>query len=279
MSHLQEGKLETKIEIHGVENYSINSYLHHCKNIFTAIQSADYFLANALEVGIECQHDLDKKSAFSMPSINLRYSVNTRASENACNVINQYLNEGRKLLFSTNYDNRDNIEELIVKINEKCIEVNVALNDQKYLFHDKVINRVELAKIIEIITSVKAFRNDEYACKITCDNNIYSIKSFEKIKALDLLGGKFVDEKSFTANFVVFDIPFGNIENKAKFTLDGSIVTVFIADKAWIEKFNNRQISLTKDQPIKAVTKIERSPLTKNPIAYYFVSIKDHRLS
>jgi hypothetical protein len=154
------------------------------------------------------------------------------------------------------------------------METDIKINSQSSMFPTKVINRVALAKCIELITKIKGPRNIEYVFTLRSGDLVHNVTSHSRVKAVNLLGGKYFDEKPFTANFIVHCIPFGAIENKSVFLLDGTLVNVFIVDRSWIQKFNDEKISIKKNDRIKALVKVEKSPLTKKPVAYYFLTIK-----
>jgi len=101
----------------------------------------------------------------------------------------------------------------------------------------------------------------------------YCIKAIQKRKAIDVLGGVYIDSNCIDVNFIVNKIAFEDIQNKLEFILDGTPVKVFITDKQWIKMFNNHNIKIAKGDKIKAKALIERSPLSNKIVAYHLVEI------
>jgi len=260
------------LRIHGTEELSLSGQLDQFKNIFESLQQMDDFILSCSDIAIKSVHRIDQSSTFKEPKINIFFELSNN-SPDIHNIIYAYLDKCRRAICCCDYCSPDYFDDLIRVITELSIEFDEQANQNSYLCHVKSINRIKLAKVIEKMSLVKSNCTTKWVFDVHSAAGDYAFKTIEKRRAIDLLGGKYMDDKLVTGNFIVNKLTFEDIESRLEFMLDGNSVHVFIVDKQWVSKFNNHEIAIAKSDRIKAKTKIERSPLNIKIAAYYFVQI------
>lgn len=275
-----EAMTPISLELYGLGEVVLSSQSDLMTDIFELIKIIDCFSVSCSETEITGVHKLEQRSSFKEPVIDLQVTIANDTSLNNKKHVYAFLDNARRIILTEDYCINDYFDELIRKLTELSIDLDDQIKDQKnlkgddsYLINDKHINRITFAKVIDKFSKISPPRNTICMFSVNSIHGRYDVKSIEKRKAIDILGGKYMSEKEFTGNYLVNKITFEDIEQQLEFLLDGQKVKVFIVDKEWISKFNAGEIKLAKNDRIKARAKIEHSPLNNKPVAYYFVKV------
>lgn len=277
---MEQSNSSKKIRLvcNGLGEASLNKLAQYNKILYETVMAVDKALLNSLEINVSFRHTIDDDCIYREPVFNVHLDAKDANSEKSHNIICEYLEKGRRAIYTADYQTNDFFDLLIAKITEYSIEADELIFSQPYMitreYIIKHINKVTLAKAVEKVTSLLDLNKNGIVFTVCAAQNPYDVKSSTKRKADDLLGGRYVDKKPVTGDFIVSKINFSNIEKGAVFMRDGSPITVFITDKKWITSFNAGKITLAKDEKIKAVAMVERSPVTNKKVVYYFTEIK-----
>lgn len=269
-----ETMTQLSLRVHGLDNLELAGQLKHVKSVYETVQALNIFLLSCSDVLINSSHRLDPTSLIHDAKVNVHLEILNSSDDNNFIHVYSFLNKGRHVILTCDYSSADYFDTLIRTLTELSVELDEHINMEGYLCHNKCINRIELAKVIDKFSRIRALRNTNYTFDIGTVSKYFGVKAIEQRKAIDLLGGKYIDKNCITGTFIINKIAFKDIENKQEFILDGTPVNVFITDKQWINIFNNHDIKIAKGDRIKAKAIIERSPLNNKIVAYYFVEIK-----
>lgn len=278
--HDLEAMSPISLELYGLNEIVLSSQSDLITDIYELIRIIDCFAFSCSETDITAVHQIDQRSTFKEPVINLQVTIANDTSVYNKKHVYAFADKVRRVILTEDYCTNDYFDELIIKLTELSIDLDDKIKDQinlkrddNYVINDKHINRKNLPNIIDKFSRITAPRNTNSLFSINSIYGRYDVKSIDKRKAIDILGGKYMSAKEFTGNYLVNIIIFEDIDQQLEFLLDGQKVKVYIVDKEWISDFNAGDVKLAKNDRIKARAKIEYSPLTNKPVAYYFVQI------
>jgi hypothetical protein len=267
------------VACHGLETLTMKGLAFFFTSFLIAIKEVDEFLLLCLDFDVTVRHNPNLSTCFNKIEFNYQLLFDKRNDESIHNILLYYLEKGRHAIFTADFSNNDFMVKLLRIITDLSVEIDDKIKFQLELFDrdsydNKIINRVKLAKVIETVTHIKDISTNKITLTFFDYHIEYNVVSYVKLFALDLLGGKFNDDKPVTGNFILSKIPFSNIEKKSVFSLDKTPVPVFIVDKKWISKFNAGEVKLAKNDRFKVLAIAERSPLSNKYVVYYFIEIK-----
>jgi hypothetical protein len=252
------------------------------KKLFVALRKMDTFLLNSLKDNVYIEYNPDTTFAYFDKKLNYEITSSTCNDDYSQNVTVNYLKNGRKAILTFDYNCENILARLSNVIKNMVAETDHNLMNPKLLFEkgeikekEKLINQIELARVIEKVTGMKKIKDCNIIFKVIDNDFMYDVKNYNKIlTAKELLGGNFIDPKTDIIEFTVGKVPINNIEKRCELLLDGKPKAVFIVDKKWIAKYDDtKKIKFGKDDIIRARVKIEISPVTKKPVVYYLVEI------
>lgn len=275
LTNIQELKMNHHISVEcpGLDKLSLSQISKFERSLFLAIERVNAFLVDSLEGNFEVTHKLDVNSPFNSPKINIALEDTDDLDADKIDAFYCYLAKAGHAIFTADYQGSQWDDVLMKLLTETAIEAEELILRQTKLFDTKILNRVALSKAIEKVTAIESVGKNGLGINLLFGNFECAITSLSRRKAEDLLGGKWLDKDPQTGDFVVSRIPFESIQKRSEFLLDGLPVTVFITDMKWIKNFNAGKVKLAKNDKIRAKFLIERSPVSKKPVAYYFTEV------
>lgn len=266
------------VECPGLDKLSLSQVAKFERSLFLALEKVNGFLIDSLDGDIEISHRLDVNSPFNAPKINIALEDTDNLDGANIDALYCYLAKCGHAIFTADYQGTEWDNVLMQSLTEAAIEAEELTLSQTKLFDTKILNRVALCKAIEKVTSIECVGKNGLGINLLCGNFESAITALSKRKAEDLLGGKWLEKVPQTGHFIVSRIPFESIQKRCEFLLDGHPVAVFITDMKWIKQFNAGKIKLAKNDRIQAKFFIERSPVSKKAVAYYFTEVSGPNL-
>lgn len=268
-------QIEIKLSL--IEEYVQSGQLKYVTDVLNAMEHIDITLLKCLDSRIEVTkvHTIDSDSTFNSVTINVHLEIKCGSRTNGLASLHEFMHHGRHAILTHNFNDLDFFCDLARKLTEMAIDADSKIDPNHDWCPNKNIDLISLAYSIERLSKLKKHRSNNFVFGINSPFGSYDVSPVGPYKALDLFGGLVEGNEISEYNFVVKTVNFENIESKLIFLLDGSPVNVYIHDKKWIKRFNNKEIKLIKGMWIKSKYKVLKSPLTKKVVAYLLTDIHD----
>lgn len=259
------------------DEYVQSGQLKYLADVLNVLEHIDKTLLKCLDNRIEVLpiHTIESSSQYNTSIINVYLEIKTESKYNALASLHEFMHRGRHTILTHDYNNPNFFSELVRKLTEMAIDIDRKIDPFDDWCPTKNIDLVSLAYSIEGLSKLKKHRKNNFVFGINSPFGNYDVSPIGHHKALKLLGGLTEGKNISEYNFIVKTVNFENIQSKLIFLLDGKSVNVYIYDKKWIKKFNDKKIQLTKGMRLKSKFKILKSPLTQKIVAYLLTDIYD----